>query len=61
MLAFENHLGTLLTRAKEEIVNTYLLDDMLKAFFLPPLTIDAFLSPNHKIIFDFTLDNPRNV
>ena len=32
-----------------------------KGFFLPPLTIDAFLSPNHKTIFGFTLDNPRNV
>ena len=38
-----------------------MLDDVLEVFFLPPLTIDAFLSPNHKTLFDFTLAYPWNV
>ena len=37
------------------------LDDVLEVFFLPPLTIDAFLSPNNKTLFDFTLAYPWNV
>ena len=37
------------------------LDDVLEFFFLPPLTIDAFLSPNHKTLFDFSLTYPWNV
>ena len=37
-----------------------IVDHVLEAFFLPPLTIDAFMSPYHKRKFDFTLDNPQN-
>ena len=55
-------IGILLSSSKNiQPTYLYILDDVLKALFLPLLTIDAFLSPNHKTIFDFTLDNPRNV
>ena len=31
------------------------LDDVLEAFCLSALTIDAFWSPNHKTVFNFAL------
>ena len=37
------------------------LDDVLEAFFLQPLIIDAFEPPDHKSHFDFTLAYPWNV
>ena len=33
----------------------YKLDDVLEAFSLSALTIDAFWSPNHKTVFNFAL------
>ena len=41
--------------------NVCTLDDVLQTFFLLELIIDAFLSPNHKTLFDFTLAYPWNV
>lgn len=43
------------------LIITYPLDDVLEVNFNFLLTNDAFLSPNHKTLFDFTLAYPWNV
>ena len=48
------HLG-------EVKVHLYTVDDVLEVNFNFLLTNDAFLSPNHKTLFNFTLAYPWNV
>ena len=43
------------------LIIKYPLDDVLDVNFNFPLTNDAFLSPNHKTLFEFTLAYPWNV